>query len=457
MKVIHTIYQIRKHFFQVRIGFLLLLAAAIVNSCSYKKITPRPECPPIASGGFVVVDHTERSSYEVMNQLDSYPDYAGYFDYHDFYEKTATSMNGGYGIYPIAQEVVKYNSTDNNGNPIELTGLLIYPWSPLKTVKVPIVSVNHGTELLKKHAPSRWKYAQWSEIMDYPEMAIADAMAMYYGWAIIMPDYQGMGGDTTENHPYCVRDRLATSTADMMQAAMDYFGCSRNAYVDWNGQTFLYGFSEGGFVTMSAARELEARDVKLTGVVCMDGPYDLSGTMLDVMLADKPFPVPYFLPMLMVGYHTMYPEAFNYESMLVEPYQTDIPKFTTGFYSDKVVNAIMPADKILKEIFTDAFYDTLKNGNSKAYKILYANNSYIDWVPKSKMLLWHCKNDDCVPFGNMVTARNRFRDELHLPNIEYVEWPAVEPNPGGSTIHVSVAPRAFYEGSLWIYNLVNTK
>jgi len=431
--------------------FFLLLSAVVINSCTYKTIQPIPECPSTSNGGFEVLSHVEYSAKDIINNMEMIPDYAGYFDYHDFYTQVDGQMNDSLGVYPVAHEIVKYNSTDNNGNPIQLTGLLIYPWSAFKTVKAPIVSVNHGTVLQKKYAPSGWKTAHWSEWKHFPEMVIADVMAVYYGWAIIMPDYQGMGYDTTENHPYCVRDRLATATADMMQASMEYFGCHRNAYVEWDGQSYLYGYSEGGYVTMVAASELESRNVAVSGVVCMDGPYDLSGTMLNVMLADKPFPVPYFLPMLMVGYNTMYPEIFDYTSMLKEPYHTDIPKYTNGFYDETVVNGIMPSDKILKKIFTDPFYDSLKTSKSLAHKTLFDNNGYVDWVPKSKMLIWHCKNDDCVPFGNFVTAKQRF-EELGLKNIDYVEWPAVDPGPEGGTVHVAVAPRAFYEGSLWIYN-----
>jgi hypothetical protein len=183
----------------------------------------------------------------------------------------------------------------------------------------------------------------------------------------------------------------------------------------------------------------------------MDGPYDLSGTMLDVMLGDNPFPVPYFLPMMLVGYHTMYPEIFSYEAMLKSPYQSDIPQYTTGLYDETVVNSKMPADKILKKVFTDAFIDSLKNPVSQAQMLMYENNSYVNWTPKSKMLLWHCQNDDCVPFGNFTVAKKRFT-ELGLSNIEYVAWPAIENDPTKGTVHVSVAPRAFYEGSRWIYH-----
>lgn len=435
--------------------WILLLFFAILAAGSCKKKNPNPDCPVLPAGsGLEVVSHTERDSEDVVDYLALLPDDpANFFDYQDFYTQTTTGLPGGILPFPIAHEVVKYTSTDNNGNKIQLSGLLIYPYyfPPVTRVSAPIVSVNHGTQLMKDMAPSKWKSAKWSDWKYYPEMVIADAMAVWYGWIIIMPDYQGMGDDITENHPYCVNNRLATATADMVVAAQNSLSCNRNDYVKWNGQTYLYGFSEGGFVTMAAARELENRNVSLSGVVCMDGPYDLSGTMLDVMLSDNPFPVPYFLPMLMVGYNTMYPETYDYELMLKEPYKTDIPEYTNGFYNDSVVNSKMPPDKILKKIFTDAFYDSLKNFNSKAFQVLYENNAYINWAPKSKMLLWHCQNDDCVPFGNFVTAKQRFT-ELGLSNVEYVEWPPVELNPDRKTVHVTVAPRAFYEGSRWIYH-----
>jgi len=439
-------------FFKAAAGLILLLSLLIVfSACKKKKPEPAP-CPSIAEGGMQVLSRTERTAQDVMDHMELLPDDSAAYDYNDFFDDTKGQMPGSLELRPIAHEVVKYQSTDNNGIPIELTGLLIYPWSLFGKVSAPIVSVNHGTQIMKKYAPSKWKSAQWSDWKNFPEMAIADVMAVWYGWIIIMPDYQGMGDDLTENHPYVIRDRLANATADMVQAAQSTCGCDLHSYVKWNGQTYLYGYSEGGYVTMAAARELEERNISLNGVVCMDGPYDLTGTMLDVMLGDNPFPVPYFLPMMLVGYNTMYPEIFSYEAMLKDPYKTDIPQYTTGFYDETVVNAKMPADKILKKVFTDAYIDTLKNPESQARQLMYGNNSYVEWTPKSKMLLWHCENDDCVPFGNFTVAKKRFTD-MGLTNIEYVAWPAIEHDPAKGTVHVAVAPRAFYEGSRWIYHL----
>ena len=437
-----------RRFLKIAAGLLLLLSFIIViSSCKKKK--PDPGCSELTSGGFEVVTHTERTVDEVMTQLMLLPNDTTEYDYSDFYQETVDSLPNSLQLRPIAHEVVKYTSTDNKGNPIQLTGLLIYPWSAFGRISAPIVSVNHGTQLQKKYSPSKWKSASTSDWKNYPEMAIADIMAIWYGWIIIMPDYQGMGDDVNENHPYVIREKLANATADMVEAAQKSLSCERNAYVQWNGKTFLYGYSEGGYVTMSAARELESRNVGLQGVVCMDGPYDLSGTMLTEMLKDTPFPVPYFLPMMLVGYNTIYPNTFPFSAMLKEPYLTNIPKYTTGFYDETVVNGIMPPDKILKKVFTQAYLDSLQNPKSQAYLSMYGNNSYIDWTPKSHMLLWHCQNDDCVPFGNYVAAKKRFTD-LGLTNIDYVAWEPVYPKSG--TVHVAVAPRAFYEGSRWIYH-----
>ena len=430
---------------------LFLMFALLVTVSSCKKKQPGPECTPLnGSRGFEVVDHTELNVQNVLDDLTLFASDTNNADYNEFYRGLTSGMPSGILPYPVAHEVVRYLSTDNNGNPIQLTGLLIYPYNPppFGRVNAPIVSMNHGTELLKRQAPSKWGSGPK---MDYPEVLVAHALAIWYGWIVIMPDYQGMGSDVDENHPYCVKDRLANATADMVEAAQQSLSCNRNAYVKWNGQTYLYGFSEGGYVTMVAARELEARNVNLSGVVCMDGPYDLSGTMLNVMLGGNPFPVPYFLPMLLVGYNTMYPPTFPYGVMLKDPYRTNLPKYTNGFYDENVVNSKMPADKILKEVFTDAFYDSLSTPTSRAFLTLYGNNAYVDWTPKSKMLLWHCPNDDCVPYGNMVTAMNAF-NSLGATTIQYVTGPVVKPS-GSSTVHVTVAPKAFLAGSRWIYHL----
>jgi predicted esterase len=435
-------------FLKVAAWLLLLFAAAFMtNSCTKDS---HHEYFPVTEGEFKVIETVDLDMQDIVDDVMLLPDYPDLFDYHDFlYE--STNRGDGFGPYIIRNQVVEYSSTDNHGNKIQLTGLMVHPISFKSRIYAPIVSFNHATQILKKLAPSKWKTAKYKDYENFPEAVLANIMAATYGWIIVMPDYQGMGNDVGENHPFCIRERLAASTADMVQVAINSTSRFKNPYVIWNEKTFLYGYSEGGFVTMAAARELEARNVKLSGVVCMSGPYDLTGTMIPVMLKDTAFPEPYFLPMVVVGYHDIYPQAFAYDIVLNEPYRTVLPQYTNGFYDEKVVNSKMPPDKILKKIFTVSFIDSLKNPASQAMKIFALNNSHTGWTPKSKIYLWHCINDDCVPFGNFVAAKKRFK-EIGLTNVDYKEYPALPPKPEEGTVHARIAPRAFFEGSLWIFH-----
>jgi len=424
----------------VAVLFLAILLI-VASSCT-------TSTKPSSDEAFTVVEHIELDVEDIMEQLQAMPDDPDEFDYHDLYYAVCQETQG---IIPylVAHEVVTYTSKDDLGNNIELSGLFVYPFKLLGgKIQTPLVSVDHGTELLKKYAPSKWDPFNPSEWINFAEVIVAYIMASRYGWSIVMPDYQGMGYDINENHPFCIREKLATATADMVEKGIAMIKDNNHPKVNWDGHLFVYGYSEGGFVTMAVTRELENRNINLSGSVCMDGPYDLSGTMVDALLSDNPFPVPYFLPLMLVGYQTVYPSPFSYDQVLKEPYRTDIPKYTTGFYNKDVVNSIMPASGILKEVFTDSFIDSLNIASSSAHQILWQNNTYSDWIPESKMLLWHCKNDDCVPIGNFEAAQSAFA-QGGASNITYVEWPPV-PNWAG-TVHVSAAPIAFYEGATWIH------
>ena len=432
----------------VSVLMLSMIAISLLFITSCKK----NNTDPVEYEGFTIIEETEVSMDEIMEQLMLFPDDPDAFDYHDAIsemKKTAEEDSLHTCSY-IRVKKIKYKSIGNDGKKRELSGLFMYPHSHLWKFETPIISFNHGTQLQKKYAPSQYEFMV--EPLQFAEVLIALAMASTYNWAIILPDYQGMGEDKTENHPYCVREKLAIATADMIKAAKETIISDQKKDIIWTGETYLLGFSEGGFVTLAATQELENRGEKINGVACLDGPYDLTGTMLDVMLSNDPFPVPYFLPMFFVGFNTIYPEAFVYNNMLKVPYNTKIPEYTDGFHTESEISAFMPSSGILKEVFTDNFIDTLKNVNSNSYKVLFKNNAYINnksevWKPTSKMLFWHCKNDDCVPFGNFTKVKSEYGT---MSNIQYVEYPPIH-NWNG-TVHVSIAPKAFWEGANWIYH-----
>ena len=223
-------YYYRKSLCKKTAGFfslLLLLSLLILNACK-KDDNPNPD-PVNNSGGFEIIEETQLDMDDIMEQLMVYPDEPDIYDYHDlFYDiKEESGIDIPYLVWSCK---VKYESIDNNGKKIKLSGLFIYPdrW-PFK-VHTPIISFNHGTQLQKKYAPSQYNFSIL-EPLAFAEVLIAQAMASYFGWAVILPDYQGMGEDITENHPYCVREKLAVATADMVKAAKETIMHDYHKYV----------------------------------------------------------------------------------------------------------------------------------------------------------------------------------------------------------------------------------
>jgi hypothetical protein len=415
----------------------LFLSMAILSACNKNDDENTPT--PVPVNDLKIVNEYTLSNQEMQAYFDALPNDPDAYDYMDFYEELSGLSDTMLQEHTFSK--VTYASTDNEGNPVTLSGLLIYPSGGVKAT-TPLISINHGTELEKKFAPSQFVPGQ-SEISNFAEVIIAWGISALNNWVVIMPDYQGMGDDVDEVHPYCIKDPLAVSTADMVEAAQKTI--LKTFSPSWKGNTYIMGYSEGGYVTMAALQELEKRKLKLNGALCMEGPYDLSGAMLDIMLRDSAFPVPYFLPFMLVAYQSLYPASFKYDEMLVSPYNTEIPKYTTGFYSTEKVNSIMPEDKILKEVFTMAFTDTLSSSGSSAHQLIYNNNSYIGWTPKTETYLWHCVNDDCVPFANYEKVKGVWGA---LSNVTYTEYPPITPI--FNTIHQTAAPIAFMQGTVWI-------
>ena len=414
---------------------LTIFSIFTLFSCNKKEDT---ENIPIEDG-LTILQQYVVDNQDLPEHFAGLPEDPNVFGYQDLYNELLNLSDTLYEQHTFSK--VTYSSTDNHGNPITLSGLLINPTHGIHD-GTPIISHNHGTELEKKLAPSQFVPGQ-SSPGDFAEVMIAWLYSAMNNWVVIMPDYQGMGEDVSELHPYCIKDRLAVSTADMLEAAKKTIKSKFNA--SWQGNSYIMGYSEGGYVTMAALEELEKRNVELKGAVIMEGPYDLSGSMREVMLADTAFPVPYFLPMMLVGYNDIYPDYFKFEEMLVSPYDTAIPEYTTGFYSTDFVNNLMPADHILKEVLTESFIDSLNNTNSNAHQALYENNTYINWIPTTETFIWHCENDDCVPFGNFLKVKSVFGSPS---NITYKQYPPLVPI--FHTIHQTAAPIAFLDGAGWI-------
>src|SRR5207245_102964 len=77
-----------------------------------------------------------------------------------------------------------------------------------------------------------------------------------------------------------------------------------------NGQLFLYGYSQGGHVTMAAHRELEAyqaNEFTVTASAPAAGAYDLGGVTVESILANpSAYPDPWYFSQIVAAFAPIY-------------------------------------------------------------------------------------------------------------------------------------------------------
>jgi hypothetical protein len=373
---------------------------------------------------------------------------------------------------------VTYQSTGADGKIHSMTGLLILPRAIFGgKPSVPILMYQHGTEVYRPFSPSQYLNHQ-NKPADYPEVMVAAAIAAT-GYAVALVDYEGMG-DNANGQPHVVGATLAQQVIDLLRASRDYIGGTAgnsSSPCSWNGQLFLMGYSEGGYVTMVVTRELQlnhAAEFTVTAAASLSGPHDLSGVMRGIILSGNTFKAPYFVPMLLTSYNYAYggqTALFSPDFALVPPYNASIPPLFNGFWQSDLISEAMgmtfnPVNLIVpKSTLTQQFIDQLTLDTSPVVALLKQNDSYrlpgqvnSVWVPSVPIRMIHHKNDDLVPYGNSQAAFNAFSTagaKKHIfmgPGVELIEETvtiSISTDPV-KTVHLSAAFPELSDGWKWL-------
>jgi hypothetical protein len=360
-----------------------------------------------------------------------------------------------------------------------MTGLLILPRSIIGgKPSVPILMYQHGTEVYRPFSPSQYLNHQ-DRPADYPEVMVAAAIASS-GYAVALVDYEGMG-DNADTQPHVVGAALAQQVIDLLKASRDIIGGTAgiSSPCSWNGQLFLMGYSEGGYVTMVATRELQRTgEFTVTASAPLSGPHDLSGEMRGVILSNSTFKAPYFLPFLLTSYNYVSGGAlFSPASALTPSYNTTIPPLFDGNSpSDKISEAMgmsfSPVNLIVpKSVLTQQFLDQLALPASRLLDFLKQNDSYrlpgqvnSVWVPTIPMRMYHHRSDDLVPYANSQVAFNAFSTagaKNHTakgPGVELIEETvslSISSTDPVKTVHFGAAFPELSHGWNWLNSFKN--
>ncbi len=296
-------------------------------------------------------------------------------------------------IYDVVMYKLKYNTIDPYGNETIASGVIAYPINNKQAF--PIISWQHGTEVKRDNVTSLRGFNLLNFVLTGS------------GYIFVEPDYLGLG-DSEILHPYCLKEPSAWTTIDLIRAAKEFIYTSNQ--IESNNEVILFGYSEGGYVTMAAHKliqENEINEFNLISSFPMAGPYDLSGTMADLMLLQEPYGEPFYLPYVLVPYITYY-DMGSLNDFFLPEFASLFEYLFDGNYSGGYINSIMPnipIEVLLPEVINEFTYDL-----NHPLRINLAENDLYDWTPQADMHIFHGLGDELIPYQNSQIAYDHFID-----------------------------------------------
>ncbi|MBC3539302.1 alpha/beta hydrolase family protein [Rufibacter sediminis] len=295
-----------------------------------------------------------------------------------------------------------YNTT-YKGSPVQASGLLCLPQN---TPSAPaLVSAQHGTIFADSDAPS-----------NFPGGFSGFELFAAVGYITVIPDFIGYGTSKDIVHPYYDEEHSAATVVDMLKAAKYYLGQEN---IQTNDNLFLIGYSEGGYVTLAAQKEIESdqsHDLDLTAVAAGAGGYDLNG-MLSTISTTATYAEPSFLPLILNSYNITYNWNRPFTDFFRQPYADRMPGLLDGSKDREEINSQLTTS--IPDLFAPTFYANLSNpAGETVLKQALTNNSLLDWKPASPTRLYHGTQDEAVFFQTSVTTYNQFR-AAGATNVEF--------------------------------------
>ncbi len=272
-------------------------------------------------------------------------------------------------VYNVRTVRLEYLTIDADGLPVLASGLLAIPVKPAGA-RSPLLGYQHATTFRDAEAPSNNAVAS--------ELSVVMASL---GYIVMAPDYVGYGASKGKPHPYLLGAASGAAVVDFLTAAQTWR--QANGVTD-NGQLFLTGYSEGGYVTMAAHRAMQlAGSAHLQGlrmVVAGAGPYDVQAT-LDGLVG-------------------IVRDEVRVLGALIDP---DLLRFLGSSVRrqlrDELIKRLLPGDADV--VFDTRFLDSFLADDRRA---VAQQSSVHNWRPALPVRLFHGRDDRSVPYASSTSA-----------------------------------------------------
>lgn len=298
--------------------------------------------------------------------------------------------------YDIEVVELTYNTALESGDIVEASGTISFPKN--KTGASPLLSYQHATIFSDGAVPS-----------NDPTFDFTPAYAATAGFVVVAPDYIGYGASKSKTHPFLQATPSANSVIDLIRAAR-LFVAERG--LSLNNQLFLAGYSEGAYVSMAAHQHMEsfhADEFTVTGSVIGGGPYDVRGTVDDMLLNPQRIKSPATIGYMVHAYDRYYELDNLTVRAIASPHHLTVDGYYDGSRSSTAINGMLPraTDELFDSFFLSSYAGIAGELTLKHH--LNENNVY-NWAPAAPIRLFHGADDAIVPYANSVQAASRMNE-----------------------------------------------
>ena len=213
---------------------------------------------------------------------------------------------------------LQYWTVGGSDEAAKVSGALMVPTgaAPQCSGPRPIILYAHGTQVDKA-----MNIADPTNPNNQEGVLIA-AMFAAQGYIVVAPNYQGY--DISNNyHPYLNEVAQSKDMIDALTAARAALGHVLASTTTDNGQLFITGYSQGGYVAMATQKAMQAAKMTVTAAAPMSGPYALEAFVDFAFTGHVSLYSTLFYPMLATSYQLAYGNAYGSPSATTADFYED--------------------------------------------------------------------------------------------------------------------------------------
>jgi hypothetical protein len=153
------------------------------------------------------------------------------------------------------------------------------------------------------------------------------ALFASHGYIVVAPNYAGYDTSTLSYHPYLIADQQSKDMIDALTAARTALPLASATLTQDNGQLFITGYSQGGYVAMATHRAMQAAGMSVTAAAPMSGPYALAAFVDAVFYGEVNGDAPVSSTLLLTAYQKAYGNIYD------NPVDVFSPQYAAGIES----------------------------------------------------------------------------------------------------------------------------